>query len=368
MIKNSRVAIIEDDSIISSLFMALCEELELRVSQYISAEAFYEKALEGSDEELEQWWQDLELVITDVNLEADSGFDVCRRLKENHLTREIPIMFVSGVDDVETIADAYEAGATAYITKPIIAPQFIAHVKSLVQHSLLTKSLKSAATNARSIAFNSMIESERLQSIIHFVCFAHECKNFHSLSQLVFETLISKMNIRSSLLFHLEEDNIFYTDDGKEHEFEKRFLMQLQDKVKNSGPSTRFFITQDRMGASFEYCSIFVRSSGDEKVESLLDYLGIFMGYLDQLIEQMISDQKVLSYVSSTTQTLTLIKSLLSDVDASQSEGKAATAETLAQDNNRLQQLLNNLNQVTEALGQLDLQYNVNPSNPGASG
>jgi putative two-component system response regulator len=47
-----------------------------------------------------------------------SGIDVCQKLKENDVTRNIPVIFVTSMDDRHNEARGFKAGAVDYITKP----------------------------------------------------------------------------------------------------------------------------------------------------------------------------------------------------------------------------------------------------------
>lgn len=60
-----------------------------------------------------------DLVLLDVDLPDISGFDVCKRLKNNENTKDIPVIFISGYKDLIFEMQAYEAGGVDYINKPI---------------------------------------------------------------------------------------------------------------------------------------------------------------------------------------------------------------------------------------------------------
>jgi CheY-like chemotaxis protein len=59
-----------------------------------------------------------DMVLLDLMLPGHDGFEVCRRLRSDPGTRDIPILIISALDDPESRAKAAEAGATAYYTKP----------------------------------------------------------------------------------------------------------------------------------------------------------------------------------------------------------------------------------------------------------
>jgi CheY-like chemotaxis protein len=46
------------------------------------------------------------------------GFEVCRRLRSDPMTKRVPVVVISALDDAESRARASEAGANAYYTKP----------------------------------------------------------------------------------------------------------------------------------------------------------------------------------------------------------------------------------------------------------
>ncbi len=60
-----------------------------------------------------------DIILLDVIMPGVSGYDVCRRLGADPATRQIPIIMVTGLDDPESIEQAYAAGADAFVTKPI---------------------------------------------------------------------------------------------------------------------------------------------------------------------------------------------------------------------------------------------------------
>jgi CheY-like chemotaxis protein len=59
-----------------------------------------------------------EIVLLDLNLPGVDGLEVCRHIRRDPLTAEIPVVVVSADDDRARISAAYEAGANAYLVKP----------------------------------------------------------------------------------------------------------------------------------------------------------------------------------------------------------------------------------------------------------
>ncbi|MFI3157624.1 MAG: diguanylate cyclase [Methylococcaceae bacterium] len=61
----------------------------------------------------------LDLILLDVYMPEMDGYEVCRRLQENPLTRDIPVIFVTSASNKESETHGLQLGAVDYITKPI---------------------------------------------------------------------------------------------------------------------------------------------------------------------------------------------------------------------------------------------------------
>jgi DNA-binding response OmpR family regulator len=79
------------------------------------------------------------------------GFETCRRLK---LQRpNIPIIFMTGLTDVEDVVKGFEAGGIDYVTKPISPDEVIARIKTHIQTARLALSAQDALDHAANNVF-----------------------------------------------------------------------------------------------------------------------------------------------------------------------------------------------------------------------
>ncbi len=74
-----------------------------------------------------------DLILLDIMMPGIDGFEVCRRLKENEDTANIPIIFVTAMDKIEDESKGFSLGAVDYITKPVSQPIVLARVKTHLQ-------------------------------------------------------------------------------------------------------------------------------------------------------------------------------------------------------------------------------------------
>jgi serine phosphatase RsbU (regulator of sigma subunit) len=71
-----------------------------------------------------------DIILLDIMMPDMDGYEVCRHLKSNAKTQDIPVIFVTSMSDVEDETKGLEVGAIDYITKPIRSPIVQARVKS----------------------------------------------------------------------------------------------------------------------------------------------------------------------------------------------------------------------------------------------
>ena len=93
-----------------------------------------------------------DLVLLDIMMPGIDGYEVCRRMRESESLREIPIMFLSALEDVSNKARGFEMGANDYLTKPFEILEVKARVKSLLKAKAYADAVKAAMERDMSIA------------------------------------------------------------------------------------------------------------------------------------------------------------------------------------------------------------------------
>jgi PAS domain S-box-containing protein len=99
------------------------------------------------------------LILLDVRMPEMDGFEVCQRLKQEELTRDIPIIFVSALQDVQDRVRGFEAGGVDFISKPFQEPEVLARVRThltLRQMQLHLEDLVARRTSELSVAINEL--------------------------------------------------------------------------------------------------------------------------------------------------------------------------------------------------------------------
>ncbi|MFI4987551.1 MAG: diguanylate cyclase domain-containing protein, partial [Alphaproteobacteria bacterium] len=94
------------------------------------------------------------MLISDVVMPRMDGFELCRELRKRPEATYVPVLMATGLDDIESIESAYQAGATDFIVKPINWLILSHRVRYMLRASSTFNALREAEERFRSIAEN----------------------------------------------------------------------------------------------------------------------------------------------------------------------------------------------------------------------
>jgi len=130
----------------ASILIADDDEISARfLKRLLTHEGHHVSVVRTSDEALRVCAANPpDLVLVDLPTPAGRGFEVCRRLKAQTLTRFIPVIIVTAQGDPRDRLDAINAGADDFVAKPFDATELHARIRSLVRLKRYTDELESA--------------------------------------------------------------------------------------------------------------------------------------------------------------------------------------------------------------------------------
>jgi two-component system sensor histidine kinase/response regulator len=86
-------------------------------------------------------------ILLDVMMPKMDGFEVCRQLKANEASREIPVLFITALSDMNDKLKAFTEGGADYITKPFIEEEVLARLKVHLENRKLLTNMMEANQN-----------------------------------------------------------------------------------------------------------------------------------------------------------------------------------------------------------------------------
>jgi sigma-B regulation protein RsbU (phosphoserine phosphatase) len=93
-----------------------------------------------------------DLILLDIVMPDIDGYEICKKLRAAPSTRELPIMFLSSLEDVKDKARGFEVGGNDYLTKPFEILEVKARVRSLLKAKSYADAVKAAAERDLRIA------------------------------------------------------------------------------------------------------------------------------------------------------------------------------------------------------------------------
>jgi PAS domain S-box-containing protein len=113
-----------------------------------------------------------DLILLDINMPKMNGYQVCEKLKLSEKTKDIPVIFISALDDVMEKVKAFEVGGVDYITKPFQIEEVLARVQNQLSLRLLQSQLQLQAKelhDRNSRLQQEIAERQRAEESIRFL-------------------------------------------------------------------------------------------------------------------------------------------------------------------------------------------------------
>ena len=166
-----------------------------------------------------------DLILLDIMMPEMDGYDVCKRLKSNPITRGIPVIFLTAKTDAEGIARGFSLGAVDYVTKPFQKEELLARVKThltlqeqqrtldryadLLEEKnleLRQKNLRLEESNANKDKFFSLIAHDLKSPMTGFLSLAELFENTDNMQPEQFKEFIRQFRASAENLFQLLEN------------------------------------------------------------------------------------------------------------------------------------------------------------------
>jgi two-component system cell cycle response regulator len=132
----STILIVDDNPQNIELLQAFLESLPVKIVTAIDGLDALEKVNQHNPD----------LILLDIMMPRMSGFQVCRRLKDDPRTRDIQILMVTALNELGDIEQASECGTDDFVSKPVNKLELLTRVKSLLRVRHMKSELERALT------------------------------------------------------------------------------------------------------------------------------------------------------------------------------------------------------------------------------
>jgi len=108
----------------------------------------------------------IDLILLDINMPGKDGFEVCKMLKEDSKTKDIPVIFLTAQTDIKYISRAFEVGGVDYLSKPFFGVELKARVKTQLQKVAYLDEIKHKQSKLAQISVTDPLT--KLYSALYF--------------------------------------------------------------------------------------------------------------------------------------------------------------------------------------------------------
>ena len=142
------------------------ETQQLFMRRVMEKEGYRVMEASNGKECLEACQQNLpDIVLLDAMMPIMDGFTCCAQLKAIPETQQVPVLMITALEDKKSVNQAFEVGATDYVTKPIHWPVLLQRVRRLILQSQLYRQLLESQEKTEKLLLNILPEpiAKRLQ-------------------------------------------------------------------------------------------------------------------------------------------------------------------------------------------------------------
>jgi PAS domain S-box-containing protein len=107
-----------------------------------------------------------DLVLLDINMPEMNGYEVCTQLKADEQTRDVPVIFISALDDVWDKVKAFSVGGVDYISKPFQREEVLARVENQLKLRSLTLQLVEQNTRLQQEIWDRIKAEESMRLLV----------------------------------------------------------------------------------------------------------------------------------------------------------------------------------------------------------
>ena len=236
-----------------TIFVVDDVEAGRRIIESMFGHIFNVESFASGEACLERMAQQLpDLFLLDVDMPGMDGYTLCRQIKGQFSSSSVPVIFISGLDDLESQLSGYDAGGDDFITKPFRFTELkhkvdvlrgIAEEKSTMQHQLDDSEL---------LASLVLSNLDEYAALIKFLRSLNACEGFHEVADAIL-FMLKAYHLEGAVQFRLPGGEMTINHSGEVRPLEASIINQ----VRSLGTIAEF---RNRAVFNFERVSVLVNN------------------------------------------------------------------------------------------------------------
>lgn len=248
-----------------------------------------------------------DIIILDVEMPGINGYEVCDRLRNQEVTKEVPIIFLSSHSSLQERMQGYEAGADDYLVKPFEKENLIARVNVLVKYNNERLELLEKITQANKTAMIAMTGSSELALAIRFLEKSLSFQTINDLAQGLFECT-DQLSISCCAMFIEHNQPLWYASETTTISPLEKDLIEMSDK------KSRFLDFGSRTIVNYPRISLLIKDMPLDEMERygrIKDLLPILLSAVNSKISTLSTQAALIQQSTNLFDSFKLIQNSL---------------------------------------------------------
>ena len=283
------------------------------------------------------------LILLDINMPQMDGYEVCRRLKADFDTCDIPVVFLSGLTSLEDRMAAYDAGGEDFTSKPLNLGVVASRIDALFRRQREKAALASQASYATATAMTAMSNAAELGLVVDFSRRAMVCTSLAQLAQALLDTLTG-FGVNGAVALRVEGERYERSQEGEVSEMERGVLQLIAD-------CGRIVSLGKRVAFNFDGVTLLVRDlpvEDDDRAGRLRDHFAVLTELASERLKILVLQQRVHQREAQLRSLLQSVRDGVAALDSQRREDRVAASTYLETSLSRVERSLMHLG-LTEA-------------------
>lgn len=250
-----------------------------------------------------------DLVISDIVMPEFTGYDLCRALKEDEDTQDIPVIFLSGEVDLDEYLAGHDVGGEDFLAKPFEPAELRRIVALTLRNVQGRKQLAKDAKSAFSTAMVAMSSAAELGLVLQFIRNSYACRDYVQLADAIVATC-GEYGLHGCVRLHGRMGNVARNHLGDSSPLENGVLERM-------GCLGRIVDFKHRTSISYPHATLMISNMPVEDVERygrLRDHLMVLVESVDARVQSLDDSLEVAAKHLSLKELMRQAQTALADI------------------------------------------------------
>lgn len=240
-----RILIVDDDPMVAGMLGVALASAGHEVSEAYSGEEALARLADASGGPLP------DIVILDIEMGSGiDGYETCRRLRAEALTSELPVIFLSGHDELDDRLRAYDAGGSDFMAKPFVPVEMLRKARLAIAHKRREEATRAENRSSSDTAMTALTSLGDSEVTLKFSRGALGCRSLRALATLTIDSMAS-FGLNTQVQLRVPVETLTLTPQGPASPLEESVI----DRSKDMG---RMFSFGNRLIVNYDSVSLLV--------------------------------------------------------------------------------------------------------------